>query len=154
MRYRVSNADARERITKRQEFTNATKRPGPHVADRARPGSFRAVRWFEGAGHLPDQYVDPNLVGARYIVYSYDTPIAWWGGNRGRERWFYASVAYSPTTSDHQHIVRDALKDEEITYVGGDWRTVPNAGRFWDGSPKINAGTGTPAGHFTPKSAS
>lgn len=140
---RVSNRGAEECIRTRTPFTNQTKRPGPHVAGQPRPGSFRGTNWFMGSGHLPKQFVDSDLVGARFIVYSYDTPLAWFS-----DRWFYASVSYSPTTSSHQHIVRYALRDEEITYVGGDWRTVPGSGRFWDGSPKINASTGTPDDYY------
>jgi len=141
---RVSNRDAQALIKKREPFTNATARPGPHIAGRPHPGSFRATTWFEGRGHLPEQFVLGTLLAARYIVYSYNTPLAWWSEGQ----WYYASVAYSPTTSKHQHHVRVALAKENVIYVGGDWREVPGAGRFWDGSPKVNASTGTPSHYF------
>lgn len=135
--HRVSNREAAPLIAKRQLFTNATKR------ENRRPGSFRGTATFLGRGHLPEQFLEPSLIAADYVVYSYDTPLAW----HHNDVWHYASVAYSPTTSEHQHIVRIALRDQNVVYHGGDWREVPGAGRFWDGSPKINASTGTP-GHW------
>lgn len=150
MARRVTNREAKEHIAKRETFTNATRRSDDPTR---RPGSFRGVKWFEGRGHLPEQFVDANLVGARYIVYSYDTPLAWWGGEKGEERWYYASVGYSPTTSRHQHEVRVALAGEDIIYVGGDWKAVPSAGKFWDGSPKVNASTGAPDGYYQNRGA-
>ena len=141
---RVSNRNAVPLIAKREPFTNATKREGPHVVGRARPTSFHGESEFKGRGHLPEQFLCASLLAADYVVYSYDTPIAWFHDGT----WHYASVAYSPTTSEHQHLVRFALRNENVIYHGGDWREVPGAGRFWDGSPKINASTGTPAHYF------
>jgi len=40
-----------------------------------------------------------------YIVYSYGTPIAWYG----RYGWHTPAVRYSSTTSRHQSIVRKAI---------------------------------------------
>ena len=40
-----------------------------------------------------------------YIVYSYGTPIAWYG----RYGWHLPAVRYSSTTSRHQSIVRSAI---------------------------------------------
>jgi len=47
-----------------------------------------------------------------YVIYSYDTPIAWHvpnDGDDGGERWVVPEVRYSPTTSRHQNLVRTAL---------------------------------------------
>lgn len=139
---RVSNRDATPLIAKREPFTNQTRLPN---TPRSRPGSFRGVRQYGTRGHLPEKFVLPSLTEADYVVYSYDTPLAW----HHQDTWHYASVAYSPTTSAHQHVVRMALRDVTgVVYHGGDWRDVPGSGRFWDGSPKINASTGTPAHYY------
>lgn len=127
---RVSNYDARPLISRREPFTNHN-------------GSFRGVRGYEGRGHLPTQFVTDSLLKAEYVVYSYRTPLAW----VRRGRWYYASVSYSPTTTQHQSIVRWAMTGKPA-YLGGDWRKVPGSGRYWDGSPKIAASTGMPAGYY------
>lgn len=47
-----------------------------------------------------------------YVLYSYNTPIAWHvpdDGDDGGERWVVPEVKYSTTTSRHQTIVRTAL---------------------------------------------
>lgn len=47
-----------------------------------------------------------------YVVFSYETPIAWHvpeDGDDGGERWVVPKVRYSTTTSRHQTIVRTAL---------------------------------------------
>ena len=66
--------------------------------------------------HSPDDYrtygqLDTNNIALlnsdhpTYIVYSYATPIAWYGING----WNLPSIKYSPTTSKHQSIVRRAI---------------------------------------------
>lgn len=136
--HKVSNREAAPLIAKREPFTNATR------PKNARPGSFRGELEFQTQGHLPAVFLTWTLLGASYVVYSYETPLAWYHDGV----WHYASVAYSPTTSEHQHILRIGLKDQNVVYHGGDWREVPGAGRFWDGSPKINASTGTPKHYY------
>lgn len=62
-------------------------------------------------GRLPDGWrkVLPN--DARYVVWSYVTPIAW----VTRDGLFVIpAVKYSPTTSNHQGLVRQAWRGKDI----------------------------------------
>lgn len=69
-------------------FTNAT---GIHINE---------------MGRLPEVYQDAlRSDRPEYIVYSYGTPIAWFG-NKG---WFIPACKYSVTTSKHQNYVRRAV---------------------------------------------
>lgn len=67
----------------------------PYVA----PGLRASGSWLRG--DLADE-----AANARYVVYSYDTPIAW--QNRDRT-WTVPDVRYSRTTTAHQHAIRVAL---------------------------------------------
>lgn len=44
-----------------------------------------------------------------YVVYSYNTPIAWHVNGTAVSEWVYPVVKYSPTTSAHQSKIRTAL---------------------------------------------
>lgn len=58
---------------------------------------------YMAGGWLPYQLVDQfRADDPTYAVYSYETPIAWYG-NRG---WIVPDVRYSVTTDRHQGIVR------------------------------------------------
>lgn len=50
-----------------------------------------------------------------FVVYSYATPIAWYSPLQ--ERWYYVNEKYSPTTTQHQRIVRMAID----TWDGESW---------------------------------
>lgn len=57
---------------------------------------------------LPTSYTRALLADrASYIVWSYDTPIAWYGA-RG---WVVPAVKYSRTTTRHQSAVEHALRN-------------------------------------------
>jgi hypothetical protein len=69
-------------------------------------------------GHLPSRY-HVRARGAVYVVYSYDTPIAWAteredsGRDRGHPYLFEVpDIGYSPTTGQHQYAVLEAWADE------------------------------------------
>jgi hypothetical protein len=75
-------------------------------------------------GHLPREYHD-SLAAADFVVYSYDTPIAWhhdrphdltqpelvasWLNDGGDGVWIIPEVKYTVTTTKHQGDVRAAL---------------------------------------------
>lgn len=56
-------------------------------------------------GHLPVKY-RYSAAKADYVVYSYDTPIAWHTADEG---WVQPFVYYTPTTTKHQGKIRTAL---------------------------------------------
>lgn len=56
-----------------------------------------------GYGDRETLIADRNSLGRVYVVFSYDTPIAWWGDGIG---WKVPDVRYSVTTSRHQSAVR------------------------------------------------
>lgn len=58
-------------------------------------------------GRVPDEY-SLDIFNARYVIYSYGTPIAW---RDRRGEWTVPDVRYSVTTSKHQGKVRAALSN-------------------------------------------
>lgn len=83
------NADANTMIAKRVPFRN----------------SGRTLRGEEGparrVGYLPDRKGwHESVRQARYVVYSYETPIAWEAADG---RTVIPTKRYSPTTTQHQH---------------------------------------------------
>ena len=89
---RITNSEARDWIARRREFKNST-------------GSLRGARIEPGwvpdtLGELPYSAATVGGVNsAEYVVYSYQTPIAWWTSRNG---WVRPPVKYSRTTSRHQ----------------------------------------------------
>lgn len=67
-----------------------------------------------GAGRLDDEetarYNDAVSKGIDYIVYSYNTPIAW----HGFDGWYVVEQKFSVTTSKHQNYVRRAIAESEV----------------------------------------
>lgn len=64
-----------------------------------------------GRGRLPDRYSEALRTDEPvYVVWSYSTPIAWFG-NRG---WVMPDTKYSVTTSRHQSKVRYGLTGQEV----------------------------------------
>lgn len=78
------------------------ERQTPREYDRANLPNF---------GHLDRDYHD-SVMGADYVVYSYDTPIAWRSGSTGW--WWIPDTRYSVTTSRHQSKIRTALHDVTV----------------------------------------
>jgi hypothetical protein len=82
---------------------------------RTHTGSHRGENIREGAtltlpsdNQLPKEWEESFLSsGAQYVVWSYDTPIAWWvptseGGPKETHGWVIPDVSYSVTTSRYQ----------------------------------------------------
>jgi hypothetical protein len=71
-------------------------------------GNLRARRGFCGLGaYVPFDDVEVDeLHRAQYVVYSYDTPIAW-RTNRGA--WVLNQTRYGATTSKHQGKIFSAI---------------------------------------------
>jgi hypothetical protein len=105
------------------------RRLSPHEAITAR-AEFRD-RWLSGGaatsgggtrgggtecGHLPQQYWK-FLRDADYVVFSYETPIAWHvpaAGPGDVDAWWLPDVRYSSTTDEHQAVVRLALRPAHL----------------------------------------
>lgn len=70
-------------------------------------GALRAVTGGSNTGYLPYPYARAfHADRPTYVVYSYDTPIAWYG-LRG---WVVPAVKYSITTTSHQRVVETQLR--------------------------------------------
>ena len=91
---RVTNNAAAPLIGKREPFTNHS-------------GSFRGERapYVDTAwSRLPSEWADiaRETDGVDYVVFSYNTPIAWHHANG----WTIPEAKYSVTTSKHQGLTR------------------------------------------------
>lgn len=112
------NHHATDLISKRQDFTN---NDGTFTGITFGPNTSDPDSW----GELPNQWIDlikqsihaagPLLV---YIVYSYETPIAYAIGTGDL---FMPDVAYSVTTSKHQGVARLSRGSQ---YAFLDWPPV------------------------------
>lgn len=69
-------------------------------------------------GQLPDEYLD-SVDSARYVVYSYATPIAWFVPSHGplSGHWVQPDVKYSHTTTCHQNKIAVALENRNSSVV-------------------------------------
>lgn len=61
-------------------------------------------------GRLPQNYVEylttgQNMPDSIYVVYSYNTPIAWLIG----EEWVVPAQTYTHTTTQHQNVIKSAI---------------------------------------------
>lgn len=66
-------------------------------------------------GQLPVVWHDPFVHDAPlYVVYSYDTPIAWFSPLRG---WVVPQRKYSATTSRHQGVTQRGITNQGLDYV-------------------------------------
>jgi len=67
-------------------------------------------------GEMPSDWIEVLRKhagsGLRYVVYSYDTPIAW---HRANGVWVIPDHFYNPTTRQHQYGCRAAAGHEEFT---------------------------------------
>jgi hypothetical protein len=115
------------------------------------PGRIHAMQPFLSEGRLPDgtrrwsghsgPAVTLGLLPRRwhrqvreavYVVYSYDTPIAWvreapQNGPRNPYWYTVPDVGYSPTTGQHQMACMDAWADQMRSQ--GTYRRLPSRGR-------------------------
>ena len=51
---------------------------------------------------------DRNYYGIDYVIYSYETPIAWL---RGDGEWAMPEAGYTPTTKKHKATIREAIQE-------------------------------------------
>ncbi len=67
------------------------------------------------SGKLPVEYRDALreavTAGPVYVVFSYETPIAWFAGEAG---WTVPAVRYSPTTDGHLRVARAAFGTADL----------------------------------------
>lgn len=70
-------------------------------------GNLRAYRgpWNGQRGFLPEEW-HTSLRSARYVIYSYGTPIAWITDDGSK---VLPDIGYTPTTSQHQYAAATAL---------------------------------------------
>lgn len=109
----VSNHEAEERIKLVQPFRN-----GRGSLRGAPSGSVLNL----SMGELPEEY-RASVREARYVVFSYATPIGWISKTGEK---VVPDIGYSPTTGQHQFIVRHAwglpphpARGRELRPVGG-----------------------------------
>ena len=96
---RISNSDAGAYITNRIGFIGSNFFSIVQAPDH-NPNDFRTY------GYLDTLLIaELNKDEPSYIIYSYNTPIAWYG----KVGWVIPSVKYSSTTSRHQSLVRRAI---------------------------------------------
>src|SRR5512142_1466846 len=89
------------------------------------------VRPVEARGQLPEPYrseLRDSIVD--YAIYSYNTPIAW---RRVDGVWRIPSVTYSLTTTGHQLLVRNLLRDMAQTCEHCHGRVEAFRGFWWTG---------------------
>jgi hypothetical protein len=107
----------------------------PFLSEGKLPDGTRRWSGYSGPatslGHLPRRY-HASVKHATYVVYSYDTPIAWvveWTDDGLENPFVYhvPDVSYSPTTGQHQYACLEAwaaaLKRQ------GTYRRFPASGR-------------------------
>lgn len=94
MRLQVNQREAMQRIANRQSFEASSM-------------WARYCNYTPEAGRLGEEYkrlCDDFREGA-YIVFSYSTPIAWFGANG----WYVVEEKFSRTTSKQQGYIRRAI---------------------------------------------
>ena len=82
------------------------------VARPEREGSAWLEDYFPSAHHL--WRADHGKID--YVVYSFQTPIAWHVTGVGYDEWVYPNVRYSRRTSGHQNKIRTALDANHAQY--------------------------------------
>ena len=113
----IRGAKTQMLIGAREEFHAGGKAYGDwNFRGETFPLTERGTRWRPYDGHLTAEYVE-KLTAAwyvnrvSYVVYSYNTPIAWFDEVDG---WTVPDHKYSRSTTAHQHTVRCALNG--LTY--------------------------------------
>mgnify|MGYP006280544417 CR=1 FL=1 len=94
MSLKCNQREAVERIANRQAFEASAL-------------SGKYVNYTPGAGRLGAEYerLVADFKPGMYVVYSYVTPIAWYGANG----WYIVKEKFSSTTSKQQNYVRRAV---------------------------------------------
>lgn len=113
-RYVVDNTEAEQKMRDLKEFRSKTFYEGSPTL-KGTPGGADTV------GYLPERFHE-QVREADYVVYSYQTPIGWVTADGDR---VIPDVGYSPTTGQHQYMVKDAWRDAGYTGSG----TFPSRGR-------------------------
>jgi hypothetical protein len=86
-------------------------------------GNVQAVKTDSGplSGRLPQEWLK-HLNGAKYVVMSYQTPIAWYvpnpPGGDGTGIWFIPDESYSQSTTRQQNIIRTAIHNMPAVLAG------------------------------------
>ena len=99
MKLQVNQKIAMERIANREPFEASSL-------------SGKFMNYTPSAGRLGDEYnklIAEFKTGA-YVVFSYATPIAWFGANG----WYIVEQKFSPTTSKTQTYIRRALAERLV----------------------------------------
>jgi len=104
MKLVVSNTEAETRIRNEEPFRTAFSKP-PYVP--VKVPRLSGGPSAEGSyGFLPKK-LRADVDRARYVVKSYETPIAW---IREDGTTCVPDIGYSPTTGEHQYMVKAAWK--------------------------------------------
>ena len=99
----MNQRDALHYIETRQAF-QASALKGVNVNERGLLGAFGRLDAEEFAKFKQEE------TSVNYIVYSYDTPIAW----HSAKGWYIVAQKFSVTTSKHQNYVRRAISSELV----------------------------------------
>lgn len=83
-------------------------------------GKYHDSRYFTGSvGMLDSAYGkvlrEHNHNSGVFVLYSYQTPMAWYVVEE--RKWYYVDHKYSPSTTQHQHAIRDALKGGNVVVL-------------------------------------
>ena len=86
-------------------------------------------------GHLPPQFSE-EIALAEYVVLSYDTPIAWViDGEKS-----VPDVGYSPTTGQHQYLVKHAWGMDSFPARGRPTVQVPSTHMRYGRERRLRSG--------------
>ena len=98
MKLHVNQKQAMERIQNREPFEASSL-------------SGKYVNYTPSAGRLGAEYdrLISDFKQGAYVVFSYSTPIAWYGANG----WYVVQEKFSPTTSKQQTYVRRAIAERQ-----------------------------------------
>jgi len=99
----MNQRDAIHYIATRQGFTASALR-GVNVNEQGLLGAFGRLDAEEFAKFKQEE------ISVDYIVYSYDTPIAW----HSAKGWYIVAQKFSVTTSKHTNYVRRAVAESLV----------------------------------------
>lgn len=121
----------RRTVFKNAEIPGRIHALQPFVSEGKLPDGTRRWSGHSGPavtmGHLPRRF-HGTARQAVYVVYSYDTPIAWVVEPEDGVQWFdVPDVSYSPTTGQQQYACLDAWADK--LREQGTYRRHPASGR-------------------------
>lgn len=118
----------RKTVYKNAEIPGRIHAMQPFLSEGKLPDGTR--RWWAvsgpavSLGHLPAKY-HASIREAVYVVYSYDTPIAWvMEVQHGADPYTYVvpNVGYSPTTGQHQYAVLEAWAEARRRQGQSKWQ--------------------------------